>query len=154
MRNMLNINGITGKALALCLLMYLPIYAFSQTESRWELLTEQQGVKIFTQKVQKPAPNGDFRIEYLLFRYQNTNKTAVTLTYKLELWYGESCRSCNVEYPSEYHLSISLKPGETLSGKPGDASKTHSLLSRQMVTGSQQKGITKVVYQNLMVTNQ
>ncbi len=97
----------------------------ADVNKEWKLYKNFNGVKVFT-KVESNTLNGIKR-NYLVFKYENTNKTTVELSWKLNVWYNGTCRACNLPSPNEYEMFIRLKPGEIKSGNASSASKKFSV---------------------------
>ncbi len=131
------------------ILLSLIISAFEfkpATSDDWEKVNSFKGVDIFQKKAVKRGK--DFAHEYILFRYENTTSQVVEISWKLNIWYGENCRSCKLPSPGEYDLNLNLKPGETITGTTDDTDKRLRLYSCNLKKDSSSK-LTKIEFKNI-----
>ncbi len=93
----------------------------------WKEYKSIDGVTIY-QKVAKctnqynPATN-----DYFVFKYVNNNTYDVRISYKIEYWLDNNCRSCNLQSPNEYEISIDIKAGQSLEYTCSDSNKGFKL---------------------------
>lgn len=85
----------------------------SETE-KWVLYKSINGVNIYS-KISKCVAYG-VNNTYLLFKYENTTNESKELSWRLDIWFGENCRSCNLPSPNEYEVTLNLNPKETKEG--------------------------------------
>ncbi len=86
----------------------------ANTTNEWTKMLDLNGV-VISQKVAKCSTQyNTAENDYFVFKYKNSNNYNVRVTYKIELWVGENCRSCDLQSPNEYEISIDIKAGETL----------------------------------------
>jgi len=60
---------------------------------------------------------------YQVFKYENTNKYEVKVSWKLNLWYNGVCRACDLPSPNEYEMKLELNAGEVKIGNAKSESK-------------------------------
>jgi hypothetical protein len=90
--------------------------SFSSNETeKWELFKELDGISVYQSISHCNTEYNTANNEYYVFKYTNSNKYDVRLNWKLDLYYNNICRSCNLPSPNEYELSLDLKAGETLT---------------------------------------
>ena len=143
----INIFGLmSGILFIICTLS-----SYAQTSNEWQLLSRQAGLEIYMQKTVITPDASAIPIEYAVFQYRNNTASSVRLSFKIDVWYGESCRSCSLNSPNEYEQSITLKPGEKITGKAGSDNKAMSVISRILTPASHQQGITKVEFNRLII---
>lgn len=115
----------------------------------WELMAEENGVKVFkvTEEVHDTA--NDFHAEYVLLRLENTNASAVTVTWNHELYYDGTCRTCasSDEYSFEFHL----EPGASVEGKAQVGAKNGLRIYSKFLTVKRSE-LTDFKIKNLTVT--
>lgn len=85
----------------------------SATE-KWTLYKSIDGVNIYSKATTCFAYG--VNNTYLLFKYENTTNERKELSWRLDIWFGENCRSCNLPSPNEYEFSLYLNPKETKEG--------------------------------------
>jgi len=104
----------------------------SSNESDWKLYKEIQGIKIYTKTSKCQLQYTDKSNQYLLFKYENTAKKSLRISGRIDAWYNNNCRSCNLESPNEYEFSIDLKPGDVREGFCSDDLKAFKLFYKSM----------------------
>ncbi len=60
--------------------------------------------------------SSDLDMDYVILTLENLSEYEIRLEFDQELYYDESCKTCN---SSEYRFSYLLKPGEKRSGSCG-----------------------------------
>jgi hypothetical protein len=110
-------------------------------DGEWKKVMEQEGVIVYSSTVTFLDRWGA-KHETVLFRFENTNAYDVEISFYLEAWYGERCRSCGATQPNDYNRKFKLKAGQIISGsaQSGDPALTlhsgypdkpgHSMLTR------------------------
>jgi len=93
----------------------LSILLNGYTSNQEILYQEKDGVRITYTKQQHTLPD-DQVMEYLVMRLENRNTHPVTVTWKLDLWYNDVCRTCNQSPPTGYEFERTLQPGEIITG--------------------------------------
>ncbi|MGM0612758.1 MAG: hypothetical protein ACQESM_04520, partial [Bacteroidota bacterium] len=73
---------------------------------------------------------------------------SITLNWKLNLWIGDHCRSCDLPKGSEYDMKLSLAPGESIAGTLNDNDKKLKLMNKDL-TKDATKGLTKFEIEGL-----
>ena len=103
--------------------------AFTTTSnnSNWTLYKEINGVKIFTKINACPLPSTSKSNQYILFKYVNTTNKNKRITGRVDAYYNNLCRSCNLDSPNEYEFSIDLKSGQSQVGNCSDDQKAFKL---------------------------
>ncbi len=99
----------------------------SSNESEWKLYKEIQGVKIFTKVSNCQLQYTKKSNQYLIFKYENTTNKALRLSGRVDAWYSNTCRSCNLASPNEYEFSIDLQADESREGYCSDDQKAFKL---------------------------
>jgi len=87
----------------------------------WTLYKSVDGVAIYT-KIESNTFN-NVVTNYQVFKYENTNKYEVKVSWKLNLWYNGVCRACDFPSPNEYEMKLLMKAGEIQEGKADSESK-------------------------------
>ncbi len=100
-------------AITTVFLLSLFLYAYSTEQE--VLYKEQDGVRITYTKQQR-AHTQEQVMEYLVLKIENRNTHGVTITWKLDLWYNDLCRTCDQPSPTGYEFTKTLQPGEVLEG--------------------------------------
>lgn len=116
------------KAKAICsfaILVFIFLGSSSLKAEDWKLYKSQDGLKIFT-SIQQVTVKGE-KINYLVFKYVNTNDFAIDFSWKINVWYNGVCRACDIKDETDYNQKLTLKPKETIMGKAGDSSKGFSI---------------------------
>lgn len=104
----------------------------SSNESEWKLYKEIQGVKIFTKVSKCQLQYTKKSNQYLIFKYENTTNKALRISGRVDAWYNNICRSCNLNSPNEYEFSIDLQAGESREGYCSDDQKAFKLFYKSM----------------------
>ncbi|MCF8218801.1 MAG: hypothetical protein K9I29_07135 [Bacteroidales bacterium] len=112
----------------------------------WTKFKEFNGVEFYQKKVVKET--ADYKHSYILFKYVNTTDKNITLKWKLNLWIGDHCRSCNLPKGSEYDMKLSLAPAESIVGTLNDHDKKLKLMNKDL-TKDAAKGISKFELEGL-----
>ncbi|RLD67849.1 MAG: hypothetical protein DRI84_01375 [Bacteroidetes bacterium] len=102
-------------------------FSTSSNESEWKLYKEIQGVKIFTKTNKCQLQHTTKSNQYLLFKYVNTTNKALRISGRVDAWYNNLCRSCNLSSPNEYEFSIDLQASESREGYCSDDQKAFKL---------------------------
>jgi hypothetical protein len=105
---------------------------FSQGQSSWKLVLEQSGVNVYSKVIINQSESPSYKHEYYLFKYENTTKKEVSLTWKLDVYYNGNCRTCGLNSPNEYELELILKPGETKIGDLNSQDKIYKLFKKDL----------------------
>lgn len=79
-------------------------------DGSWQLLHEQNGVRMETMQVECDM-NPSFDQEVILLRIINRGDKAVLVDWDVLLWYGGVCKTCD-DPRGEYHRTIKLGAGE------------------------------------------
>jgi hypothetical protein len=127
---------------------------YAQNNDDWKLVSSEKGVNIYSQKVIITPENPGPDIEFLVFKYHNTTAVSKKLRFKLDIWYGEHCRSCDLPTPNEYQIELLLKPGEILLGKAGSDNKAFSVISTVLHKDLPHNGVTRFELTMLLIENQ
>ncbi|MFO8087152.1 MAG: hypothetical protein R6T91_04990 [Bacteroidales bacterium] len=103
-------------------ILLLSSFQFIPTNSSsWEKIQSVEGVDIYQKQVE--VETSEYHHSYIVFRYVNTTNKAAYLKWKLNIWYNDNCRSCDLKSPNEYEMSLALHPGETIEGTSQDKDK-------------------------------
>ncbi len=106
---------------SLILLVVFVSFSFTADQS-WKLFNTYDGIDVYTKIASiDQNPQGE---RVMLFKYVNTKAEVVELSWRLDLYYGDNCRGCNLPSPNEYEVSILLTAGQTIEGKVSDTDKT------------------------------
>lgn len=104
----------------------------SSSKSDWKLYKEIQGIKIYTKSSKCQLQHTNKSNEYLIFKYENTTNKNLRITGRVDAWYNNICRSCNLASPNEYEFSIDLKPLATHEGNCSDEQKAFKLFHKSL----------------------
>lgn len=105
---------ISSTLILLFTMIFMPTMLIA-ADGEWKKVIEQEGVTVFSSIVVHTDDYG-VKHETVLFRIQNSNNYDVNVSFYIEAWYGERCRSCGVTQPNDYNRQFSLKAGQTISG--------------------------------------
>jgi|GEM_PF-1636046 hypothetical protein len=108
-------------------ILFALITSFAITKE-WIPLMQKDGVTISTKEIECQSPNDNKKHIYEVFKFENSNAYDLIVTYKLNLWIGENCRSCDIPSPNEYEVTIKLKAGETRTYDCNEESNTLKIL--------------------------
>lgn len=106
-------KNITRWVIALLVATIPFLMAF--TPGEWSKVFEQDGVVVYSTTTVFTDYSG-VRQEVVLLRMENTNEFPVSVTFYLEAWYGDFCRSCGIQRPNDYNKKISLNAGQVMTG--------------------------------------
>jgi len=95
--------------------------------SNWTLYKELNGVQIYTKVNNCQLPSTTKSNEYILFKYVNTTNKNKRISGRVDAYYNNLCRSCNLDSPNEYEFSIDLKAGQFQEGNCSDELKAFKL---------------------------
>ncbi len=114
--------------IALITVFSFALLSFTVNNStEWTKMLDKNGV-VVSQKIAKCATqHNSTKNDYFVFKYNNTNNYDVRITYKIEYWIGDKCRSCNLNSPNEYEISIDITAGQTLEYTCNDDNKGFKL---------------------------
>ena len=118
------------------------VLAFTNNTNQWKDFKEIKGVKILTKTAKCATQYNTLKNEYYVFKYVNNNKYNIRLTYKINLWVGENCRSCDLSSPNEYEISLDIKAGQTLQYACSDDNKAFKLFK----SSPKLKKVTKIKF--------
>jgi hypothetical protein len=102
------------KRLLLTLVAGLFISSVTFAGNTWEAYKEQDGITMKT-KTLNCDPEYGFEQETILLQITNTSSVDKTVSWDLQLWYNNICKTCTDPH-GEYHMTITVKAGETLEG--------------------------------------
>ncbi len=102
-------------------------FVSSSNQSTWELYKELNGVKIYTKKSNCQLQYTNKSNQYLLFKYVNTSNKNLRVSGRVDAYYNNICRSCNLDSPNEYEFSIDLQAGQSQEGNCSDERKAFKL---------------------------
>jgi len=97
-------------------------YSFVTNNNDWVEYKTIDGVQIFSKTSNCATEYNSANNEYYVFKYVNNNDYNVRISWKLNLWNNDICRSCNLPSPNEYEQSLDLKSGQTLEYNCSDKS--------------------------------
>ncbi len=104
------------------------LFSFTSDEnSKWQEYKDIQGVKIYTKTAMCKTEHNTAINEYFVFKYVNSNSYDIRISWKLNIWYNDICRSCDLPSPNEYELSLDIKAGQTLEFNCTDDSKAFKI---------------------------
>ena len=92
-----------------------------KSPKEWTLFKSVDGVEIYT-KIESNTFN-KVKTNYQIFKYKNTNKYEVVVSWKLNLWYNGVCRACDLPSPNEYEMTLTLKANDVKTGTATSESK-------------------------------
>ncbi|MBN2745897.1 MAG: hypothetical protein JXR34_04150 [Bacteroidales bacterium] len=119
---------------SLILLVVFISFSFTSDQS-WILYNTFDGVEVYSKTASVDQnPNGE---KAMLFKYSNTNASVVELSWRLDLYYGDNCRGCNLPSPNEYEVSITLNAGQTIAGSVSDTD-----ITKKVFYSNESKNIT------------
>ena len=99
----------------------------NSSSSDWTLYKEVNGVKIFTKVNACQLQSTNKSNQYVLFKYVNTTNKNKRISGRVDAYYNNLCRSCNLDSPNEYEFSIDLKAGQSQKGNCSDELKAFKL---------------------------
>ncbi len=110
------------KSIFLTLIILSSISFSFTTNNEWKEYKSIDGVVIYTKNAHCSTEYNTSKNEYIVFKYVNTNDYNVRISWKLNLWNNDICRSCDLPSPNEYEQSLDIKAGETLEYNCSDNS--------------------------------
>lgn len=133
--------------IAVLSLLFLTAFTFKPTEQeKWTKFKTFKGVNFYQKKVIKETSY--YKHAYILFKYENTSELPVDLSWKLNIWHNDNCRSCSLPSPNEYEMTLSLKEGETVTGNVNDQNKMLNLFLKDLKNSDRQQ-LTKIEFKKL-----
>ena len=99
----------------------------SSNQGDWKLHKEVQGIKIFTKVSSCQLEHTNKSNQYIIFKYVNISKKNLRISGRVDAYYNNICRSCNLDSPNEYEFMIDLKPGKSQEGNCSDEQKAFKL---------------------------
>jgi len=102
-------------------------FVSSSDQGEWKLYKELNGVKIYTKVSSCQLEYTNKSNQYLLFKYVNTSKKNLRISGRVDAYYNNICRSCNLDSPNEYEFSIDLQAGQSQEGNCSDERKAFKL---------------------------
>lgn len=108
-------NIMKKEVITLLLSLILLIVLSSHSSESPQTYLDKDGIKI-TYTKQQSKINANKVFEYIILRIENTNSYGVNMSWKLDLWYNEVCRTCNQPSPTGYEFELDLKGGEHIEG--------------------------------------
>ena len=137
---------IKHRFLLATILFSVIVLSSMKTADDWTLYKTKDGVSIYT-KIESRTYNGKVT-NYQIFKYKNSNKYSVSLSWKLNVWYNGVCRACDLPSPNEYEMKLELNAGEVKTGNAKSESKIFSVFQSS-------EGISpldKFEFENLKIT--
>jgi len=95
--------------------------------NEWTKYQEIDGVTIYTKVVKCNTEYNPAKNDYYVFKYVNSNNFNIRISWKLDLWQNDVCRSCDLESPNEYELSLDIKAKSTVEYVCSDNSKAFKI---------------------------
>ena len=99
----------------------------NNSSSQWKEYKSIDGIKILTKTAKCATEYNTSTNEYYVFKYINNNKYDVRVSYKINLWVGDNCRSCDLSSPNEYEISLDIKAKQTLEYACSDDNKAFKI---------------------------
>ncbi|MCK5846112.1 MAG: hypothetical protein KAG84_01640 [Bacteroidales bacterium] len=106
----------------------LSLFSFKSNNSLgWKEYKNINGVSIFQNIADCTNQHNPTANSYFVFKYTNSNSYDVRISYKIEYWVGETCRTADLLSPNEYEISIDIAAGQTLEYSCSDNNKGFKL---------------------------
>ena len=102
-------------------------FVSSSNKGDWKLYKEMNGVQIYTKTSICQLEHTTNSNNYVLFKYVNNTKKNLRVSGRVDAYYNNICRSCNLDSPNEYEFSIDLKAGQSQKGNCSDERKAFKL---------------------------
>jgi hypothetical protein len=119
---MLKFKTISTVGLLLITIIFLS--SFSQNnKSEWSKYKEIDNVIIYSKIINCNTKHNTANNEYIVFKYVNNNNYNIRISWKLDVWYNEICRSCDLDSPNEYEISLDIAAGQELEYVCSDDNK-------------------------------
>jgi len=126
------------------------ILSFTPNDTvNWKKYKTVDGVSILHKIAKCTKQHNSTQSDYFVFKYFNSNDFDVRISYKIEYWIGEQCRSCNLSSPNEYEISIDIKAGQTLEYTCNDDNNGFRLY--KSVTGGDIENLIKFNFTNIQI---
>jgi len=101
--------------------------SFNTTDNDWSKYKEIDGITIYTKTVKCAKEYSTDKNDYIVFKYVNSNDYNIRISWKLDIWHNDICRSCDLESPNEYEISIDIKAKQTLEYMCSDNNKAFKI---------------------------
>ncbi len=134
------------------LLSFILLTGYSSSGSsadEWKLFQTHEGIEVYYRTVVEKTPS--YHHEYVEFKYLNTTDQALSFSGKLDVWLGNTCRSCHVTAPSDYHFSLVLPAGQAKEG-PSDSLGLYFRFMKNNLNNEQFKQVTRFEFSQLTVS--
>jgi len=116
----------THIVLSLITIVLITLSSFSNNEE-WIKYKEVDGVTIYTKTAKCDTEYNTAENDYIVFKYVNSNNYNIRISWKLDVWYNNICRSCDLDSPNEYELSLDIKANSTVNYICSDNSKAFKI---------------------------
>ena len=113
--------------LSLFITLFLSLNSFTTAENEWTKYKEIDGVSIYQRTSKCNTEYNTAKNDYIVFKYVNNNNHNIRISWKLDIWYNDICRSCDLDSPNEYELSLDIKANQTLEYICSENSKAFKL---------------------------
>ena len=112
--------------LGLITVILITLSSFSNNKE-WIKYKEVNGVTIYTKIAKCSTEHNPTENDYFVFRYVNSNNYNIRISWKLNVWYNDVCRSCDLDSPNEYELSLDIKANSKVEYICSDNSKAFKI---------------------------
>lgn len=96
----------------------------------WEKFKTFKGVDFYQKSLVVSGEN--FKHEYIVFKYVNTSSKQINLNWKLNIYYGDNCRSCNLQSPNEYEINLKLASNQTIVSSEKSEGFKHKIFVKDL----------------------
>lgn len=147
---------LRAPAITISLLSFLFLTGFQPVNSSidgsdgWVLFKTYEGVEVYYQTVVEETSR--YHHEYVEIKYLNTTDKDLTFSGKLDLWLGQTCRSCAVTAPSDYHFTLVLPAGQAKEG-PQNSPGLHFRFMKNNLNDNNFQKITRFEFSQLKVSS-
>lgn len=128
------------------------ITAKAENPTKWQLLTEQNGVQVYFRYENFDDNVNDIHQQMAVLKFVNTTNQNLSLEWDLEVWYNGVCNTCGKK-DKEHHFTTQLNAGETKTGNFEKRGTQRELLIFSKFNNMENKAVlTKFNLANLKIS--
>ena len=149
----IKLSKLSKQLLSFTFLLFAIInFAIAENPTKWQLLTEQNGVQVYYRYENFDDNVNDIHQQMAVLKFVNTTNQNLSLEWDLEAWYNDVCTTCG-KNDKEHHFSTQLNAGETKIGNFEKRATQRELLIFSKFTNMENRvSLTKFKLANLKIS--
>lgn len=130
--------------------LFLVSNCFGQ-DNNSSIYYSNNGIEIYVKPIDCLEPSKGTEIQYLMIEIRNTNSYNVKVSFDKEIWYDNTCQTCN-SVSNEYKTLIEVNKNSSVEGSCDDTDKNLRIFSKMLNLDKVRK-LTKYELKNIKIEN-